>query len=77
MYLDVADSANLPNDWSSYALFRLTVVNQINNKYSVKKGSLFGFVSYSCYKMNYHACMLKRVMVELKAKNIVRFCCIY
>ncbi|WJX64627.1 ubiquitinyl hydrolase 1 [Trifolium repens] len=22
MYLDVADSANLPNDWSSYALFR-------------------------------------------------------
>ncbi|XP_042437838.1 ubiquitin C-terminal hydrolase 13-like isoform X3 [Zingiber officinale] len=37
MYLDVADSANLPYDWSRYAQFGLSVVNQIHNKYSIRK----------------------------------------
>jgi len=40
MYLDVADSASLPYGWSRYAQFSLAVVNQIHNKYSVRKGSL-------------------------------------
>ncbi|XP_010557963.1 PREDICTED: ubiquitin carboxyl-terminal hydrolase 12-like [Tarenaya hassleriana] len=37
MYLDVADSATLPYGWSRYAQFSLTVVNQIHNKYSIRK----------------------------------------
>ncbi|XP_028075103.1 ubiquitin carboxyl-terminal hydrolase 13-like isoform X1 [Camellia sinensis] len=37
MYLDVADSANLPYGWCRYAQFSLAVVNQIHNKYSVRK----------------------------------------
>lgn len=38
MYLDVADSATLPYGWSRFAHFSLAVVNQIHNKYSVRKG---------------------------------------
>ncbi|OIT27667.1 ubiquitin carboxyl-terminal hydrolase 12 [Nicotiana attenuata] len=38
MYLDVADSATLPYGWSRYAQFSLAVVNQVNPKYTVKKG---------------------------------------
>ncbi|CAH8348830.1 unnamed protein product [Eruca vesicaria subsp. sativa] len=37
MYLDVADAASLPYGWCRYAHFGLTVVNQINNRYSVRK----------------------------------------
>ncbi|KAJ4898182.1 Ubiquitin carboxyl-terminal hydrolase 13 [Raphanus sativus] len=37
MYLDVADSGSLPYGWCRYAHFGLTVVNQINNRYSVRK----------------------------------------
>ncbi|CAA0824349.1 Ubiquitin carboxyl-terminal hydrolase 13 [Striga hermonthica] len=37
MYLDVADSASLPNGWSRYAQFSLAVVNQVHVKYSVRK----------------------------------------
>ncbi|XP_039172378.1 ubiquitin carboxyl-terminal hydrolase 12 isoform X3 [Eucalyptus grandis] len=37
IYLDVADSAALPYAWSRYAQFSLTVINQIHNKYSVRK----------------------------------------
>jgi hypothetical protein len=44
MYLDVADSANLPDGWSRYAQFSMKVVDQINNKYSVRKGSLFSLL---------------------------------
>jgi len=40
MYLDVADSSSLPYGWSRYAQFSLAVINQIHNKYSVRKGSL-------------------------------------
>lgn len=38
MYLDVADSATLPYGWSRYAQFSLAVVNQIHNKYTIRKG---------------------------------------
>lgn len=38
MYLDVADSNTLPYGWSRYAQFSLAVVNQIHNKYSMRKG---------------------------------------
>ncbi|XP_065621463.1 ubiquitin C-terminal hydrolase 13-like isoform X2 [Quercus suber] len=40
MYLDVADSTNLPYGWSRYAQFSLSVINQIHNKYSIRKGIL-------------------------------------
>jgi hypothetical protein len=38
MYLDVADSATLPYGWSRYAQFSLTVINQLHQKYSIRKG---------------------------------------
>jgi ubiquitin carboxyl-terminal hydrolase 7 len=41
MYLDVADSTTLPYGWSRYAQFSLAVVNQIHNKYSIRKGIFF------------------------------------
>jgi len=37
MYLDVADSSMLPYGWSRYAQFSLSVVNQIHNKFTVRK----------------------------------------
>ncbi|XP_055829915.1 ubiquitin C-terminal hydrolase 13-like [Solanum dulcamara] len=37
MYLDAADSAALPYGWSRYARFSLSVVNQIQHKYSIRK----------------------------------------
>ncbi|XP_060172932.1 ubiquitin C-terminal hydrolase 13-like isoform X1 [Lycium barbarum] len=37
MYLDVADSATLPYGWSRYAQFSLSVVNQIESNYSIRK----------------------------------------
>ncbi|KAF8005626.1 hypothetical protein BT93_K0032 [Corymbia citriodora subsp. variegata] len=37
IYLDVADSATLPYGWSRYAQFSLTVINQIHNKFSIRK----------------------------------------
>lgn len=44
MYLDVADSANLPYGWSRYAQFSLGVMNQMHNKYSVRKGTAYTVV---------------------------------
>ncbi|KAF9664825.1 hypothetical protein SADUNF_Sadunf16G0058300 [Salix dunnii] len=38
MYLDVADSTTLTYGWSRYAQFSLAIVNQIHNKYSIRKG---------------------------------------
>ena len=38
MYLDVADSRSLPYGWSRYAQFSLSVVNQIHNRSTIKKG---------------------------------------
>ena len=46
MYLDVADSGNLPYGWSRYAQFSLAVVNQIHPKYTIRKGIYF--VIYFC-----------------------------
>ncbi|XP_047317726.1 ubiquitin C-terminal hydrolase 12-like isoform X2 [Impatiens glandulifera] len=43
MYLDVADSATLPYGWSRYAHFSLAVVNQIHNKFSVRKDTQHQF----------------------------------
>ncbi|XP_057732462.1 ubiquitin C-terminal hydrolase 13-like isoform X2 [Arachis stenosperma] len=37
MYLDVVDSVLLPYGWSRYAQFSLTVVNQLHNKFSIRK----------------------------------------
>lgn len=39
VYLDVADSAQLPYGWSRFAHFTLAVVNQYDPKLTVKKGS--------------------------------------
>ena len=38
VYLDVADSAQLPYGWSRFAHFNLAVVNQYDTKMTVKKG---------------------------------------
>ncbi|XP_072986593.1 ubiquitin C-terminal hydrolase 13-like [Typha latifolia] len=43
MYLDVADSANLSYGWSRYAQFSLAVVNQINNRYTIRKDTQHQF----------------------------------
>ncbi|RYR45826.1 hypothetical protein Ahy_A07g031608 isoform D [Arachis hypogaea] len=43
MYLDVADSSNLPYGWSRYAQFSLAVINQVHNKYSVRKDTQHQF----------------------------------
>ncbi|XP_030531793.1 ubiquitin C-terminal hydrolase 12-like isoform X2 [Rhodamnia argentea] len=43
MYLDVADAATLPYGWSRYAHFSLAVVNQINNKYTIRKDTQHQF----------------------------------
>jgi hypothetical protein len=42
MYLDVADSNLLPPGWSRNAQFSLAVVNQLDSKASLRKGT-------SCY----------------------------
>ena len=39
MYLDVADSAVLHYGWSRYAHFSLTIVNQIDPKLNIRKGT--------------------------------------
>lgn len=41
MYLDVADSGSLPYGWSRYAQFSLAVINQIQPKFTVKKGNIY------------------------------------
>ncbi|XP_058787289.1 ubiquitin C-terminal hydrolase 12-like isoform X2 [Vicia villosa] len=43
MYLDVADSTSLPYGWSRYAQFSLAIVNQIHNKFSVRKDTQHQF----------------------------------
>uniref|UniRef100_A0A0E0MMI1 ubiquitinyl hydrolase 1 n=1 Tax=Oryza punctata TaxID=4537 RepID=A0A0E0MMI1_ORYPU len=43
MYLDVADSANLPYGWNRYAQFSLAVVNQIHPKYTIRKDTQHQF----------------------------------
>ncbi|XP_019245568.1 PREDICTED: ubiquitin carboxyl-terminal hydrolase 13-like isoform X1 [Nicotiana attenuata] len=43
IYLDVADSARLPYGWSRCALFSLAVLNQVQNKLTVKKATQHQF----------------------------------
>ncbi|GLT63382.1 hypothetical protein SLA2020_359500 [Shorea laevis] len=43
MYLDVGDAATLPYGWSRYAQFSLAVVNQVHNKYSIRKDTQHQF----------------------------------
>ncbi|KAL6654058.1 hypothetical protein ACP70R_007523 [Stipagrostis hirtigluma subsp. patula] len=43
MYLDVADSANLPYGWSRCAQFSLAIVNQIQQKYTIRKDTQHQF----------------------------------
>ncbi|XP_042416954.1 ubiquitin C-terminal hydrolase 13-like isoform X4 [Zingiber officinale] len=43
LYLDVADSVNLPYGWSRFAHFSLAVVNQINGKYTIIKDAQHQF----------------------------------
>lgn len=46
MYLDVADSAVLPYGWTRYAQFSLSVVNQMHNKFTIRKGA---FIIYAFF----------------------------
>ena len=62
MYLDVADSAILPYGWSRYAQFSLTVVNQIHNKYSIRKGN---FSTVGVHIERYYLYHMQWVMEEL------------
>jgi ubiquitin carboxyl-terminal hydrolase 7 len=39
LYLDVADSTQLPNGWTRFAHFNLAVVNHYEPKMSVRKGA--------------------------------------
>ncbi|KAL1549232.1 CSN-associated deubiquitinating enzyme Ubp12 [Salvia divinorum] len=43
MYLDVADCATLPNGWNRFARFSLAIVNQMDNKLTMKKDSQHHF----------------------------------
>ncbi|WRX12710.1 MATH/TRAF domain - like 6 [Theobroma cacao] len=43
IFLDVAASENLPDNWSVCPLFTLTVVNQIDKRYSVNKDTYHEF----------------------------------
>ncbi|XP_078435308.1 ubiquitin C-terminal hydrolase 13-like isoform X2 [Wolffia australiana] len=43
MYLDVADSQNLPYGWSRHAQFSLAVINQIQHKYTLRKDTQHQF----------------------------------
>ncbi|KAL8050420.1 hypothetical protein ABFS82_06G080800 [Erythranthe guttata] len=45
MYLDVADSTTLPYNWSRYAQFSLSIVNQIHSKFTVRKDTQHQFNS--------------------------------
>ena len=37
MHLDVADSTTLPYGWNRYAQFGLAVINQIHDKFTIRK----------------------------------------
>ena len=61
VYLDVADSAQLPYGWSRFAHFTLAVVNQYDPKLTVKKGSY-----YNCFMLH-----------ELFSVFILKYCKVY
>lgn len=41
MYLDVADALSLPYGWNTRAQFSMSVINHIDPKYSVRKGTCY------------------------------------
>ncbi|XP_047333401.1 ubiquitin C-terminal hydrolase 12-like isoform X2 [Impatiens glandulifera] len=43
MYLDVADSSTLPYGWSRHAQFNLAVINQVHNKFTIRKDTQHQF----------------------------------
>ncbi|XP_030457808.1 MATH domain and coiled-coil domain-containing protein At2g01790-like [Syzygium oleosum] len=45
LYLDVPDSAMLPNGWTRKAKFSLSVIDQINNGRSIRKGTQHVFTA--------------------------------
>ncbi|KAF8006894.1 hypothetical protein BT93_K1018 [Corymbia citriodora subsp. variegata] len=45
LYLDVPDSAALPNGWTRRAKFSLSVIDQTNNRLSVRKGTQHVFTA--------------------------------
>ena len=47
MYLDVADSSSLPYGWSRYAQFSLAIVNQLQTKFTIRKGTYLSIWVYS------------------------------
>lgn len=61
MYLDVADSGSLPYGWSRYAQFSLAVINQIQPKFTVKKGKDL----YLSHSFAYLGFLLLRVKYDL------------
>ncbi|CAH9102394.1 unnamed protein product [Cuscuta europaea] len=83
MYLDVAESANLPYGWCRYAQFSLAVVNQLNSKCTVKKEaqhqfnqreSDWGFTSFMHLNEIYDPCKgyLVNDTVVIEADVVVR-----
>lgn len=63
MYLDVADSVNLPYGWNRYAQFSLAVVNQIHPKYTIRKGIITFFhlmLYFPCRKNATSQCIMDR-----------------
>ena len=56
MYLDVADSGNLPYGWSRSAHFSLAIVNQIQQKFTTRKGISFHglMLFFQCIKNAIH-----------------------
>ena len=56
MYLDVADSGNLPYGWSRSAHFSLAIVNQIQQKFTTRKGIAFHglMLFFQCIKNAIH-----------------------
>jgi hypothetical protein len=54
MYLDVADSANLPYGWSRSAQFSLAIVNQIDQKFTTRKGLFLLHHVHALHYLNLH-----------------------
>ena len=44
IYLDAANTANLPEGWSRDASFRLTLFDQVNEDKSITKGIYMGII---------------------------------
>lgn len=47
MYLDVADSSALPYGWSRFAQFSLSVVNQVQSKFTIRKGKQANLIMFA------------------------------